>query len=320
MTDQEHFGDPARITHIIGANGSFSLHNVAGDVSVRGVEGEEARVIATSSRGNKDRLPLTVRRTEGGLHIEIDQRSFQLFRGSRGGDSVEFECEVPSGARVEINGVSSDLTIAGLGGEQTLRTVSGDIEISGKGGRISLTTVSGDVALVADQPVAANLTTTSGDVEVAAPMLTDLQLRSVSGDAEIRAGFAPGPEHTVESVSGDLTVQSLNGLTIHAKRGMDSMAAANGRQRVFGDGAAHLRFRSLSGDLEFVGAVKASTIAAPVAPEAPTPPAAPLPPAPPAPPAFEPRESSIDVLRALERGEIDVDEATRRLEGAANNG
>jgi hypothetical protein len=319
MSDREYFGDPAQINHVIGANGTFSLQNVSGDVSVRGVDGDEVRVTATSSHGSKDSLPLTVRRTEGGLHIELEQRTFEFLgiRGSRG-DSIDFQCEVPRGARVEINGVSSDLTIAGLGGEQTYKTVSGDIQISGLGGRIALNTVSGDVDLVADQPVSANLTTTSGDVEIATPMLTDLQLRTVSGDAKIRAGFAAGPQHSVESVSGDLSVESLNGLTIDVKRGMDATMSL-GRLRLFGDGAAQLRFRSLSGDLDFKGAGKA-TMQAPHRPEPPPAIVPPMPPAPPAPPPLEPRESSLDVLRALERGEIDVDEATRRLEGATSNG
>jgi hypothetical protein len=327
MSSEEHFSDPARINHVIGSEGSFSLTNIAGDIQVRGVDGDEARVIATSSRGGKGSLPLSVRRSDGGLHIEVDHKAFEFlgFRGTRGSDSVEFECEVPRNARVEVNGVSSDVTVAGLGGDQSFKSVSGDIQIRGHGGRVSLTTVSGDADLTADEPVAANMTTTSGDVRIAAPMLTDLQVRSVSGDVDIRAGFAPGPEHSVESVSGDLTVESLNGLTIGIKRGMDA-AKANGRQKVFGDGSAQLRFRSLSGDLSFKGSSKVGPIAATTLPLAPPPIDAPLPPVPPMPPAaplpepFEASESSMDILRALERGEIDVDEATRRLEGASTNG
>jgi hypothetical protein len=55
----------------------------------------------------------------------------------------------------------------------------------------------------------------------------------------------------------------------------------------------------------------------------PQPPAAPTPPAPPAPPvSAAPRaeppsaEEQLAILQALERGEIDVEEASRRLTGA----
>ena len=47
----------------------------------------------------------------------------------------------------------------------------------------------------------------------------------------------------------------------------------------------------------------------------PPPPPAPTPPAAPAPPLPSPDEQ-LAILQALERGEIDVEEATRRLSGA----
>jgi hypothetical protein len=309
MADQEKFTDPAEIRHVIGAGGTFSLHGVSGDVEIRGADTEEARVIA-SSNGNAD-MPLVVRRSEGGLHIEVEQAGFDLLKRGRSHASIDFQVELPRQARVEVNGVSSDVEAHGLGGEQSYRSVSGDISINGHGGRISLNTVSGDAELRSDQPMSANLTTTSGDVNIAAPLLNALQLRTVSGDAEIRAGFAAGPIHSVESVSGDVSLEPLSGLTVEVKRGLDVMSGT-GRQLVAGDGSARLRFRSLSGDLEFNarGARDSSPLAAPArttdaqAPEDDQPYTA----------------NDLDVLRALERGEIDVEEASRRLEGASSRG
>ena len=113
------------------------------------------------------------------------------------------------------------------------------------------------------------------------------------------------------------------------------MDVATGRRRqlVFGDGSAQLSFRTLSGDAELDSSTattrarfrSASHAAMPpfpaMPPMPPMPPTPPLPPMPTAPAEqIDPAEDSLEILQALERGEIDVDEATRRLEGATNRG
>lgn len=301
MADQDRYPDPAEIRHVIGSQGTFSLHDVAGSVRVRGTDGDEAIVTARSSSGRGEALPLSVHKTDGGLRIEVEQKSFEILGRAlgRGHDGIDFDVRIPASARVEINAVSADIEARGLAGEQTYKTVSGDVAVDGHGGRVSVTTVSGDVTLAANESLEPTLTTTSGDVIIRAPLLSALKLRTVSGDAELRAGFASGPVHSVDSLSGDLDVRSESGLTIDVKRGLD-MGTGSGTRLVAGDGSAQLRFRSLSGDVHLDGG------AADAGPAGSAEPA--------------PRVDSLEVLRALERGEIDVDEATRRLEGAGSRG
>ncbi len=84
---------------------------------------------------------------------------------------------------------------------------------------------------------------------------------------------------------------------------------------MIGDGGPDLLFSSMSGDIQ----VRTPHRGAPMAPTPPTPPTPPMPVTPPTPPipaSLDPQQQ-LDVLRALERGEIDVDEATRRLAGNA---
>jgi hypothetical protein len=50
-------------------------------------------------------------------------------------------------------------------------------------------------------------------------------------------------------------------------------------------------------------------------PASPEPPRAPVPPAPPAETSEAPLDPRLAVLKAVERGEIDIDEAMRRLDG-----
>jgi hypothetical protein len=235
--------------------------------------------------------------------------------GWRNGPGVEFEVTLPRGARVDVNAVSSDIEVVDLIGEQTYKSVSGDVELARVGGRISLTTVSGDVELHADDPLETDVNSTSGDLEVSAPSLRAIRLRTVSGDVELRGAFDSGAMHTIETVSGDVDIESASGLTVEVRKGID--LGGGPKQRVVGDGAARLRFRSLSGDLHVAGigaahGVKNVPFEMPPAPAPPTPPAAPAPPSAPA-------RDSLEILRSLERGEIDVEEAQRRLEGAKSN-
>jgi len=51
MSDQTDFPDPTEIRHLIGAAGSFSLHNISGDISLRGDDGDEVVVRARTDDG-----------------------------------------------------------------------------------------------------------------------------------------------------------------------------------------------------------------------------------------------------------------------------
>ena len=301
MAQQDVYTSPASFSHRIGATGRFSLNNVSGDIRIRGVEGDEAHVVARWDGHGDGPLPLAINRGNGSLEIETDHKLgwFSFRRGS-----IEFDIELPVNANLEVSAVSADIESHRVIGEQVYRTVSGDLVIDGTGGRVSAVTVSGDVSLTAVRPAEVNLTTTSGDIEAFAETFRPVRLKTVSGDMTLRGSFAAGPQHTVESVSGDLEIDAFNGLTVETKRGLD-LSKREKRPLVSGDGRASLRFRSLSGDVRLSGVSPAQST--PTSNEAPEP---------------EPLSDvdSMEVLRALERGEISVEEATRRLEGAGSHG
>lgn len=335
--NDEHIPDPVEIRHEIGSEGYLTIQNISGNVELRGSGSNEAVVVARSESGRAGSLPLVIRRTEGGLHIEVEKRAFEGFgRWLKGGEGIEFEVSVPRMARVDINTVSADVRARFLSGEQAYKTVSGDVELDPDGGRVSVTTVSGDVEVRAADPIELSVNTTSGDINVEGAVLSSFEARTVSGDVEFEAGLAPGPLHTVETVSGDLSVESTTGVTVEVKRSMN-LAREDAGSFVVGDGAAQLRYRTLSGDCHVENARRtdagrrherhfgqriarqAERAASQVA-EAFAMPAPPSPPAPPRPPAApvptRPPVDQLEVLRALERGEIDVEEAQRRLQEA----
>jgi hypothetical protein len=369
--NQERYSDPAEIRHKIGTNGQLTINNVSGGVQLRPNDGEEVVVSVHSESGRSEWLPLTVRKSEGALTIDVEKRGsfamFGTFFGSN--DGMEFDVSVPRAAWVQVNSVSADINAHFLSGEQSYKTVSGDIDIDPDGGRIKAVTVSGDVQVRAAEPIELSVHTTSGDMNIQGALINRLDVRTVSGDIELEAGFAVGPLHTIESVSGDLSIESSTGVTVDVKSSMD-LRRGGSRGYVAGDGAAQVRFRTLSGDCHVsdsheIGedgrekrgkrggrrherferelerrierqarrghAMGPDDINFPGMPEMP-----PMPPMPPVPPvSFGPPSSpppkwgtdarvpsepqpvdQLEVLRALERGEIDVEEASRRLQEA----
>jgi Toastrack DUF4097 len=341
---EEMYADPAEIRHRIGASGQFNLKNVSGDIRLHASDGDEVVVTARSERGRRDYLPLTVHKGEGSLTIDVDKNSFSVFGGWFGNhDGVDFDILVPRMARVEISALSSDVNSRELAGEQSYKTVSGDIQIESEGGRMRVTTVSGDVALRSNHPAEVSLNSTSGDLRVSGAALRAFDARTVSGDVDFRAGLSAGPLHSVETVSGDLSVDATNGVTVEIKKSLD-FGRDGERDVVSGDGAAHLRFRTLSGDVRVAGQVRLSRharkarhderrvarqmhrhperffdLSSMSTPDEETTEFDPFESYEQTQAPDQPEMSQLDVLRALERGDIDIEEASRRLEEATRN-
>ncbi|HET9417359.1 MAG TPA: DUF4097 family beta strand repeat-containing protein [Candidatus Limnocylindria bacterium] len=321
------------IEHDIGPEGRFVLRVTSPDVEIRAIDGGTARIrieyeLRAASDANADeafeRLQYAVSAGDGFLEISEPKRSSSSGIGALAGilglssDRVEARivAELPRGVHLTFTGVSADVTVIGLRGVQDLKTVSGDVVLSDVGGSLSITGVSSDVSIRADEPVTLRAKTVSGDLSAFAPRLNDAHVTSVSGDIELEGDLGARVTHRFETVSGDLTLGVVGGVTLQV-RGLSSdvdvsvahrsEGSRDRRRYVIGDGAASVEFHSMSGD---VSVHTARRVAAPPPP--------PRPPAPAAPPIAE--DEQLAVLRALERGEIDVEEATRRLAGGSTDG
>ncbi|CAN5749476.1 hypothetical protein BH24CHL6_BH24CHL6_10960 [soil metagenome] len=300
----------APVRHRIGRDGSFALRTLSGSVRLHGTDGDEVILKAASEHGEPPAL--VVRRFAGGMHVEPERRGKSCLGATFGVDlpDVHFDVELPRGTRVEINSVSADISGSELDGDQSYKLVSGDLELTGIGGRLDAKSVSGDMRLRADGPLEVDVVTTSGDLHVEGSRLEFLRMRSVSGNATVIGGLAAGPQHRVETVSGDLRLEPTGGLTLEASGPIVGLRSAIGGQTasrrgrrglVVGNGGAQLRFRSMSGEVsvdEPTGRDVRQAASAVSADE-------------PDPQADQ--RSSLDILRAVERGELDVDEAARLL-------
>lgn len=287
------------IRHEIGADGMLLLRGVSGSINLIGGDGTEAVVLARSSRGGEP--DLSVERRAGSLLVEPQRSGFAFIRGQD--TEIDFSVTLPRGARVDVKSVSADINSGGLRGEQGYKTVSGDLRLRESAGRVTILTVSGDIRLERAGQLELSAATTSGDLAVEAESLELLRVRTVSGDVRLTGRLSGGPRHTVETVSGDLTFRSTGGVTVEPSRALD-IGRNSRRAVVIGDGRATLSFRSMSGEERVTGPAapqdEPMTSQMPIA-TAPTRSDASV-------------DARLDVLRALERGDIDIEEAARRLE------
>jgi len=303
------------------------VENSSGETRVRGgADGEvvvraRKRTHSGSAEGGRRLLEnLEVEIEQEGNEIRISQRAFMLERGwanvfREHRASVDYEIEVPRGSlvqvrsasgeievhategAVELQSVSGDINVSDARGGSRLRTVSGDVSAEQCAGVVEGNSVSGDFVLRACTWPSARLRTISGDVEaeVRLPGPGPVDLNTISGDIQLATG-SPFELH-FETTSGDL---SGEGISLQ-KVGRRSFAARSG------EGGADIHVRTVSGDLS----VRHADVVAPDAPAQ-----EPMPMSDAATTAGRDRKAeALEVLKGLEEGTIDADEAARRLDG-----
>lgn len=313
------------IAHPIGPDGRVTLKVTSADVRVRPAEGDGASVRATfsiSARSDEDadavfeRSKLEVSLESGELRVEEPFAGESLTGmigralSGRGGADFEVEVDLPPSAELRVETVSGEITVSGMRGEQRYATTSGDIYLEDGGGALRVNTVSGDIVARGDHPLAARVQAVSGDLVLSAPRIDALRVQTVSGDVEVEGELARSGDHRVETVSGDFGAGLVGSATFEV-RGISTDISSeidhrvegrlDRRRLVIGSGEPTVIFSSMSGDLS-VRRPRRNLPAAPAEPTASVPAAAPL-----------GEADQLAVLEALERGEIDVDEAARRL-------
>ena len=276
------------------------------------------------------------------LSIEVPQR---LASGSR--VSIR-TVSGPAGCadlacRVDASSASGDWHLRAIHGRLTLQTASGDTAIEGINGSLTLRSASGDAQVMDAELHGLNVNTASGDISVEGRLVgsESCRVHTVSGDVQLGLAAPLPSEIGFKSVSGGAFVPAPFEHT--------------GRKtwHVNGGSGAKLAVKTVSGDLhvraddgERSEAESAGPAASAPEPPAPTgPPAAPNPPTPPEAPTAaaiplgapaangthpatdEPmmaddasEKERLDLLQALERGEIDVEDAMRRLDELGTTG
>jgi len=306
------------IEHSIGVEGLFVLQLGSGDVRLHGSDGEIARVEDRQGHAIVDEFD--VETGEGTLAVRA-RKGLRIKIGPGRHDTPDLDVHVPRRATIVVETSSGDLTGVDLAGEQRFHTASGDIDLTRISGAVSIEAASGDVDLTATGELRLKARTVSGDLAVRAGVLTEVFAATTSGDLAIAGELAPDGTHKVETVSGDAVLALAGGARIEVST-VTGDVSADGPHRtertdgqrviVVGDGRATLVVRTMSGDVH-VAKAKGLDIRVDAAPSVPV-----VQPEPASPSdaaiaaAYE--DARLTILKQLERGEIDVTEAGRRLE------
>ena len=115
---------------------------------------------------------------------------------------VDYYVKVPAQCRVATSMVSGETSVMGIEGKLRLSTVSGDVTLAGISGSISLNSVSGDIEAT-ELTGNVRLNTVSGDIVIRGSELTSLQGNTVSGDIRVETPLSDG-KYSVSGVSGDV--------------------------------------------------------------------------------------------------------------------
>jgi hypothetical protein len=327
----------SRLEHAIGAEGLLAIRLRDGEVRLHGIDGDIVRV--RDANGNELADMFTIDAATGSLSLRAG-RGLEIIVGPRARrrherHSPELEVDVPRRATLVIEAASGDVEADGLVGDQRYRTASGDVVLRSVAGRLSVEVVSGDIELTANGEADVAARTVSGDVAIRAATLSGLQVNTTSGDMKIAGRLAgPGP-FTVETVSGDGLLAPAGDIRIEmTSLAGDLTSDLDGKQvsergrrsLIIGTSGPVVAFRSMSGDLHVArptlvasedsakqgGLAQTPTTVSEGTPD----PGATWATSAPANGAIAAAydEARLRILRSLERGEIDVAEAGRRLE------
>ena len=217
------------------SGGTLKLNNFSGDVRITGGSGRNFVMTATR-RGYPDvlrEMPLTVESSGSTITVETNYRD-RDDRNRRDDDrrdnmvETTFEIQVPASARLDINAFSSDVTIAGVEGDQRLKTFSGDIDVRGSRGRISANSFSGEIVVDArDQGNS-----------------PDLDMETFSGTMSVRLAERARGEIEFNTFSGSFDAEYPVTLRSTGRR--------NIRAELPGGSGSTLRFKSFSGTLRLI--------------------------------------------------------------------
>jgi hypothetical protein len=317
----------ATLEHAIGAEGLLALRLRDGEVRLHGVDGDTVRVRDVNGHNLDDMLAINA--AAGSLSLSVG-RGLEIIVGPRSmrrgrSHTPELQIDVPRHATVVLEAASGDVDADGLTGDQRYRTASGDVALRAVTGRLSVEVVSGDVDITAMGEADLSIRSVSGDVSCRAATLASLQVTSTSGDIKVAGRFAGDGPFGIETVSGDGLLAPAGDVTVEMTTLTGDLTAelegrhVNERGRrsfTVGRGGPLVTFQSMSGDLHIA---RPTSVPGPGPVDPPRRLAAADPIAPPAAlangaiaAAYD--EARLRILRALERGEIDIAEAGRRLE------
>ena len=199
-------------TFTFSPDGTVDLTSFNGDITVTGWNRNQARVRASTERGE-----LRWRITSTRISVEAD-----MYRGRTG--ETTYEVTVPEGVRVVLRSMNGSLSVKGVKGSVDLHTNNGDVEVTDGSGSIEMATLSGDatglrlrgsvdatslngtVSLTDVQGSSVKVESTSGSVELVNVVSPDIDASTVSGEVDFTGPLDAKGRYSFQSHSGSVTL------------------------------------------------------------------------------------------------------------------
>ena len=361
------------------ADGEVRISLASGELFLRGVDEDVVRIRSLDDRPVDQTVEVVIGEAQLDIRAvsETEIRIGPLTIGGHG--SAELEVEVPRGSTVLAKTASGDIQASGLTGRRASRQRRETSRSTRSRAGSASNRCQGDVGIHASDAVDVDGRSVSGEVTLRAPRFRSLRLASTSGDLAVLGELDPGA-YDIQTISGDTVLTTQTGMRLETstvtgdvRLRLQGISATDDGPHAFriGDGAATVRWKSMSGDLTVRNEEKQAkhrtdidvrsdirmpgTPAVPSAPQPPAPPAVPQPPfaAPPSAPELEvvaeaqaapnlyraagqapdapagdavteraearrlrterQEAARLELLQAVERGEVSVDDAAIRL-------
>lgn len=258
-------------------NGRVLVKNTSGRIAVQGWGKSEVQVKGVLDDNVKELIVETEKRT---TRVEVVLKEEEHDNGG----STNLNILVPNASEVEIDGVATDLELTGIDGgidvavvsgniiaqriknRMYVRLVSGDLQLKDSSGKLEVKLVNGDMQADVDS-AQIKVSTVNGDIELKTQHAVDVSLKTVSGSIEFEGELDDKGDLQVGTISGDAEIRLVGDLnayvTLKAGPGgdidnkltdqvpeEDSMGLHQKIQFTVGQGGAHVRVKTVSGDIE----------------------------------------------------------------------
>lgn len=262
-----HAGESFHESHDADLQGMVEIIGVTDSVDVSGWDEPRVEVTAQGDVGNRIRFTTRAGRTV----IDV----------LPGGGKPQLTIRVPSKSALSVTLVNGNISIHGVAGDANLRSVSGNIG-GDVGGNLRANTATGTIHMAAPgakmmeaktidgdihltgSPSEVEVVTVSGNVKAELGTLSRGRFKSISGNVVTALSLAPDADLDGESVSGNLRfdfptapaaqfdLQSFSGTIDNCFGPKPERAHYGPGSRLefkSGDGSAHVRIETKSGDV-----------------------------------------------------------------------
>jgi DUF4097 and DUF4098 domain-containing protein YvlB len=214
---------------LLGPGGTLTLHNFSGDVRIVGGDVNDVTIdaVRTAPRDRLDHITLDVQASNSGVTVDANKKDPGWHSDNNNVVKTEFDIQVPRGAGLDIDVFSSDVTVRGVSGKQSIKTFSGKVNVEDATAKVACKTFSGAVS-----------------VKVAGAVSSpEVEIETFSGGIELRLSDTAKAALSFDSFSGQMTADVP--LTLQEQRKGHLRADING-----GDPQHPVRLKTFSGNVK----------------------------------------------------------------------